>query len=257
VDKASAFTGETFRFDATKSDDPDGNITRYHFDFGDGTFQDVDGTQEPKVDHRYVDGGEYIATVVVMDNGAEKAGKEADTAETPVSVNERMPIAAAVITASPLNRSGPDRTNQTFEVTEGVDRFELGVGVDLSVYRIDEAVEPDAGVFVAAVGHDHDLVLGGQPVDPQPSRLGVESAVGPLDGGTVQSGRLDGPGGEVEERGGAGFGAGETDGRLAPERLLAVQVEPDVVVGGRDDPGPFACLFPSEVVVGHRKAEAS
>jgi hypothetical protein len=125
VDKQSGFTGESFRFDATGSDDPDGNITRYHFDFGDGTSQDVEGTQDPKVEHRYVDGGEYVATVVVMDNGAEHAGKEADTAETQVNVNERMPIQAAVITASPLNQSGPDQMNYTFEVTEGVDRFEL------------------------------------------------------------------------------------------------------------------------------------
>lgn len=156
VDKESAFTGETFRFDATQSNDPDGNITSYRFDFGDGTSMEVDGTQEPKVDHRYVEGGEYVATLTVMDDGAEKAGKEADTAEAPVMVNERTPIAATVITASPLNQSGPDRMNLTYDVTDGVDRFELEALVESilvagsSQIRI-RVLDPDGNVVEEAV----------------------------------------------------------------------------------------------------------
>ena len=44
----------------------------------------------------------------------------------------------------------------------GVGGLELGVEVDLAVDRVDEAVQPLAGVRVAAVGVDDDPVLGGQ-----------------------------------------------------------------------------------------------
>ena len=46
-----------------------------------------------------------------------------------------------------------------------VGHLELRVEVHLVVDRVDEAVQALAGVRVAAVGDDHELVLGGEAVE--------------------------------------------------------------------------------------------
>lgn len=56
----------TVEFDAGASNDPDGNITKYEWDFGDGT----KGSGQ-KVRHEYAQAGSYIVTLTVTDdNGA-------------------------------------------------------------------------------------------------------------------------------------------------------------------------------------------
>ena len=51
------------RFDASSSHDPDGEITRYLWDFGDGTT-----AQEPVVNHIYKSAGMYTVNLTVIDN---------------------------------------------------------------------------------------------------------------------------------------------------------------------------------------------
>jgi hypothetical protein len=51
-------------FDASGSADPDGTISIYHWDFGDGS-----PVLGPIVSHTYTAGGAHIATLTVMDNG--------------------------------------------------------------------------------------------------------------------------------------------------------------------------------------------
>ena len=52
-------------FDASASYDPDGNITLYMWDFGDGT---KINTTEPTIEHTYMQRGGYLATLTVKDN---------------------------------------------------------------------------------------------------------------------------------------------------------------------------------------------
>ena len=59
--------GGTVYFDASASDDPDGNITRYEWDFGDGN--SVNET-EPVTTHIYTDFGVYVVTLTVIDDAA-------------------------------------------------------------------------------------------------------------------------------------------------------------------------------------------
>jgi len=59
----SPSAGETVMFDATASTDPDGTITSYSWNFGDGT----EGTGAT-VSHTYSSGGEYSVTLTVIDN---------------------------------------------------------------------------------------------------------------------------------------------------------------------------------------------
>jgi len=54
-------------FDASSSEDPDGRIVSYEWDFnGDGQF--TVSTEEPKVEHSYKRGGEYLVSLRVTDD---------------------------------------------------------------------------------------------------------------------------------------------------------------------------------------------
>jgi len=59
--------GETVYFNASASVDPEGNITQYEWDFGDGN--SVNET-EPVTTHSYSDFGVYIVTLTVVDNAS-------------------------------------------------------------------------------------------------------------------------------------------------------------------------------------------
>jgi len=80
----TAYTGEVITFNASDSYDPDGNITSYEWDFGDGT----NATGEI-VDHAYVDDGVYNVTLTVTDNN----GSTSSATATKTILN-RSPIAS-------------------------------------------------------------------------------------------------------------------------------------------------------------------
>lgn len=63
VAKAAASGDRTVSFDAAGSSDPDGPVSSYTWDFGDGTTGDG-----AKVDHTYAKGGNYVAKLKVGDN---------------------------------------------------------------------------------------------------------------------------------------------------------------------------------------------
>ena len=58
--------GETVNFDGSGSNDPDGNIVSYNWDFGDGT---TESGISSDVTHIYSSYGDHIVTLTVMDNG--------------------------------------------------------------------------------------------------------------------------------------------------------------------------------------------
>ncbi|MBF0300195.1 MAG: PKD domain-containing protein [Oligoflexia bacterium] len=62
----------TVTFDATTSQDSDGSITLYKWNFGDGTTQDVTSKQ---ITHQYTNVGNYTVTLTVVDNGGLQANK--------------------------------------------------------------------------------------------------------------------------------------------------------------------------------------
>jgi PKD repeat protein len=59
----TAYNGETIRFDASNSFDPDGYITSYFWNFGDGT-----NATGVTVDHVYADNGNYTVTLTITDD---------------------------------------------------------------------------------------------------------------------------------------------------------------------------------------------
>jgi len=77
-------TGETITFNASASFDPDGSVTSYFWDFGDGT-----NTTGVSVGHAYAEDGNYIVTLTVTDNDGSTASTSAVK-----NVMNRPPVAA-------------------------------------------------------------------------------------------------------------------------------------------------------------------
>lgn len=134
VDRDHAYNDENFEFDASQSSDPDGELTEYRFDFGDGTQETVPGDgDEVKVTHMFAKGGEYTVTLTVRDDGKDRAGELTDTDTVEVAVNERQPVAITTVAgtdgqANATETQTPGPTAE-FEVYEGADKFQVDVEV--------------------------------------------------------------------------------------------------------------------------------
>jgi PKD repeat protein len=170
-DRASAFAGEEFEFDASASSDPDGNVTTYRFDFGDNQSFEVKDPDEPKVRHAYDRGGEYVVTVIVIDNGGEDSERLTDTATLNVAVNENETIASQVLFASPANATAAAKYGHVFTAHEGADGFGLNLTVrsvlvagssELTIKVVDPNNETIAEEQVTvAAGQEQMLLLEG------------------------------------------------------------------------------------------------
>jgi PKD repeat protein len=77
-------TGKSIHFDASASHDPDGTITDYAWNFGDGTT-----ATDVAVDHTYEDNSVYTVTLIVTDND----GATSSTTATKTVLN-RSPVAS-------------------------------------------------------------------------------------------------------------------------------------------------------------------
>ncbi len=84
-------SGDAIEFDGTKSADPDGKITKYAWDFGDGTT-----AEGPKASHAFAKPGSYKVKLTVTDDTPSICSSHTDTVE--VTVN-----------APPVAVAGPDR----------------------------------------------------------------------------------------------------------------------------------------------------
>ena len=122
ADKDSAWAGEEFTFDAQDSTDPDGNVTEWRFDFGDGTRMNVTDDDAARVKHAYARGGEYEVTVAVVDDGTQDGlGEKASQASVRVAVDERSPVAANVVRTQ-LTTDSAGNLSVPFDVRDGADR---------------------------------------------------------------------------------------------------------------------------------------
>jgi PKD repeat protein len=87
----SVMLGQSANFDASASADPDGFLTGYHWDFGDGQSQDTDG---PTASHTYGRGGSETVTLTVTDDDG-----SISTIEQTVSVIDQPPTASFTVAA--------------------------------------------------------------------------------------------------------------------------------------------------------------
>jgi large repetitive protein len=94
TESASVSTGQVANFDASGSSDPDGTITKYHWDFGDGQTLD---TTTPATAHIYSTAGVKTVTLTVTDNDGSTS-----QAQHSYTVLNRPPVAAFTAPATAI-----------------------------------------------------------------------------------------------------------------------------------------------------------
>ncbi|HLE46865.1 MAG TPA: PKD domain-containing protein [Candidatus Thermoplasmatota archaeon] len=127
ADKETGEVGDTFRFDATKSNDPDGNLSLIRLDFGDGTVKEFYEPSEANVTHSYTDPGDFTVTLTVLDNAGDEPEADSDQAE--VFVNEKIPVSAQVASVAPPGGTVSTFANQTFNATDEANSFQVNLSV--------------------------------------------------------------------------------------------------------------------------------
>ena len=120
----TAYPGQTIVFDGSDSQDPDGTIESYQWDFGDGN-----SDSGITVEHSYTESGTYTVTLTVTDN---EGAEDSDTLKVTVNslsgeiiINEFLP-----------NPEGTDSEGEWIEIKNG------GLtSVDLSGWQLDDSEE--------------------------------------------------------------------------------------------------------------------
>jgi len=92
-------------FNATGSNDTDGNIVSYFWSFGDGSFDNKDSTS-----HAYKDNGVYTVTLLITDNDG-----GTNNTKVQITINNRKPVARAA------DQSAPTYTTMWFDASNSTD----------------------------------------------------------------------------------------------------------------------------------------
>lgn len=174
VDDDQAWTGEEITFDAQASSDPDGEVTRWEFDFGDGETMTVESEDDARVKHAYAEGGEYTVTLTVTDDGGEQGGAQTATTEARVAINHQEAVTGQVLYSAPVGEQASESTDP-FETNQGIDAFELTLHLESVIVAGDseirvQVLDTDGEVVaeelvILSAGEDKDIEFGSALVD--------------------------------------------------------------------------------------------
>lgn len=130
VDRTERWTTEEFLFDGSGSTDPNGNISGWVFDFGDGgEFATEDPEAAANVSHAYDTAGVYAVTLTVTDDGENQTGKQTDTDVVVVTVNDRLEVPPQANYAAPVESDQFAKSVFPFDVHEGATAYEGKIDV--------------------------------------------------------------------------------------------------------------------------------
>jgi heme/copper-type cytochrome/quinol oxidase subunit 2 len=137
----AAKTGELIQFDASASDDLDGTIVNYFWDFGDGN-----NASGEVINYTYVSGGVYTITLTVTDDDGEAAN---------VSLTRTVLIASTGVVREFA------MTAKRFEFNPKMIEVNGGDTVRLTITGLDDGIGDGHGLAIAEFGMS-DLIREGQ-----------------------------------------------------------------------------------------------
>lgn len=121
--------GETVRFDATESTDPNGEIETFAIDFGDGTTDTFGAAEAGAIEHTYDAGGAYTVTLSVTDDGANQEEPLTGDTTLVVAVQDSLPFSHTVANTQPINTTEAQTDADELVVRDGAERFHLDANV--------------------------------------------------------------------------------------------------------------------------------
>ncbi len=181
----NATVGQTITFDASASNDPDGTIVSYLWEFGDGATSD-----QPLVDHAYASPGTYTVVVTVTDDDGASAQASGEIVVTgvantpPVAAIQRSPLDVAVGTIVMFD--GTQSTDVDGQVVAY--QWNFGDGVE-SPLPVTEHAYALAGTFnVSLTVTDNDGATGQRTTVVEVRDLGERLSATPNKGTLAPSG---------------------------------------------------------------------
>lgn len=149
---SEAFSGEPITFDATGSNDPNGEIVTWLFDFGDGNVIEVKDEEQARQRYTYQEGGQYTFVLTVIDDGEEQEEPLRDQTTKEIVINDREEVAGQVLEVGLGDENDSSEMEVPIEVFQGASEFELDLNltsssvVGASEIQV-EVVDPDGNVL--------------------------------------------------------------------------------------------------------------
>jgi len=149
-DATTVLTGEAIHFDASGSNDPDGHVMAYIWNFSDGT-----SASGVSVSHAYEDNGAYTVTLAVIDNdGATSSYSAVET------VLNRVPVAQLAKNATTVkeNEAIHFDASESYDLDGSIVSYfwDFGDGTNSTDVAVDYAYAEDGNYTVTLTVTDDD-----------------------------------------------------------------------------------------------------
>jgi len=132
-DNATSTDEPEINFNATGSSDPDGEISNYHYEYGEGNYSDLGGASDK---YTYTQGGYYITELTVEDGEGDE-----DSVEQPLTINYQYYREGQVLDAT----TGTSASDHPFAVSS----FNPDTGeVEVVINALDTGSPPTVDVTV-------------------------------------------------------------------------------------------------------------